>query len=303
MQAWLQATRPKTLPAAVAPVAVGVALASTQVAVRWDLAVGCLLGALLIQIGTNFANDAFDGLKGTDAYRIGPQRAVAAGLISARAMLVATGAVLALAFVVGLWLAQVGGWPVLVLGLISLVCAIAYTAGPLPLAYVGLGDLFVLLFFGWFAVLGTAWVQVAPVADHLDHTFLGLPIPWWLIATAIGLQATAIICVNNLRDIATDAPAGKRTLCVRMGDGPSRSYYGALHGAAALCLLAAAGFLEEPTQKYLVLIAVVAAGGGVLLTKGVFKAQGPALNPFLGKSAALELLTAALLAGLVGRWG
>ena len=303
MQAWLQATRPKTLPAAVAPVAVGVALASTQVAVRWDLAVGCLVGALLIQIGTNFANDAFDGLKGTDAHRIGPQRAVAAGLISARAMLVATGVVLALAFVVGLWLAQVGGWPVLVLGLISLVCAIAYTAGPLPLAYVGLGDLFVLLFFGWFAVLGTAWVQVAPVAGQLDHTLMGLPIPWWLIATAIGLQATAIICVNNLRDIATDAPAGKRTLCVRMGDGPSRSYYGALHGATALCLLAAAGFLAEPAQKYLVLIAVVAAGGGVLLTKGVFKAQGPALNPFLGKSAALELLTAALLAGLVGRWG
>ena len=299
---WLQATRPKTLPAAVAPVAVGVALASTQVAVRWDLAVGCLVGALLIQIGTNFANDAFDGLKGTDAHRVGPQRAVAAGLISAKAMLVATGVVLALAFVVGLWLAQAGGWPVLVLGLISLVCAVGYTAGPVPLAYVGLGDLFVLLFFGWFAVLGTAWVQVASVAEKLDHTLLGLPIPWWLIATAIGLQATTIICVNNLRDIATDAPAGKRTLCVRLGERPSRQYYGALHLAAALCLVAAAGYLPGEAQRHTVLIAMVAALGGLALTKGLWRRQGADLNPYLGKSAALELLTAGLIVGLVGRW-
>ena len=302
MRAWLSATRPKTLPAAVAPVAVGVALASTQVAVSWPHAIGCLVGALLIQVGTNFANDAFDGLKGTDAHRVGPQRAVAAGLISARAMLIATGVVLALALVVGLWLAQVGGWPVLVLGLISLVCAVAYTAGPVPLAYVGLGDLFVLLFFGWFAVLGTAWVQVAPVADLLGHTFLGLPIPWWLIATAVGLQATAIICVNNLRDIATDAPAGKRTLCVRLGDGPSRSYYGALHLGAALALFGAAAFFPAGTQERVVLIGMVAALGGLFLTRGLWKTTGAALNPYLGKSAALELLTAALLAGLVGRW-
>jgi 1,4-dihydroxy-2-naphthoate octaprenyltransferase len=299
---WLSATRPKTLPAAIAPVAVGTALASTEVVVSWPLATGCLAGALLIQIATNFANDAFDGIKGTDAARIGPRRAVAAGLISARAMLVATGITLALALAVGLWLAVAGGWPVLVLGLISLACAVAYTAGPFPLAYVGLGDLFVLLFFGWFAVLGSAWVQVAPVAAKLIGTVCGLPLPWWLVASAVGLQAAAIIAVNNLRDLATDALAGKRTLCVRLGDRPSRMYYGVLHAAASLCLFIAAALTPTADRDPLVAAAGVAAIGGVLLTRGLVRAQGSALNPFLGRSAALELLTAAVLAvGLGGR--
>ena len=301
LSAWLAATRPKTLPAGVAPVAVGVALAGTQVPVSWSLAGGCLAGAVLIQIATNFANDAFDGLKGTDAHRIGPQRAVAAGLISARAMLIATGLVLLMALGIGLWLAQAGGWPVLALGLVSLVCAVAYTAGPWPLAYVGLGDLFVLLFFGWFAVLGTAWIQVAPVAHLLPHPFLGLPIPWWLIATALGLQATAIIAVNNLRDIPTDGPAGKRTLCVRLGDGPSRLYYAALHAAACGCLLYAGAWCAPGPQQAVTIAAGVAGIGGLLLARGVAQAQGATLNRYLGLSAGLEFLTALVLAVLLGR--
>lgn len=290
LNAWLLATRPKTLAAGAVPVAVGTALAGTMTAIDWPMAVGCLVGALLIQIGCNFANDAFDSLKGADtAARVGPTRAVASGLISPRAMLIATGLVLALALAIGLWLATVGGWPVLALGVISLICAVAYTGGPFPLAYIGLGDLFVLLFFGLFAVLGSAWIQVA-------DGFRELPIPWWCAATGIGLQAAAIICVNNLRDIATDAPVGKRTLCVRLGDRASRSYYLGLHMGAALSYLIGAAFSTRAGRDPYVLAGAIAAIGGLLLAKGVMNAQGAALNVYLARSAALELATGAALA-------
>ena len=291
LSAWLSATRPKTLAAGAVPVAVGTALAGTVTVIDWAVAGGCLVGALLIQIGCNFANDAFDALKGADTpERLGPQRAVAAGLISARAMLTATALVLMLALGVGLWLSSIGGWPVLALGIVSLVCAVAYTGGPYPLAYVGLGDLFVLLFFGLFAVLGSAWVQVADmVAPHL-------PAAWWWVAVGIGLQAAAIICVNNLRDIATDGPAGKRTLCVRLGDHLSRWYYLGLHLAAALSYLIGSAHTTALKRDPLVLAGVIAAVGGLLLAKGVLRAQGAGLNVYLARTAALELVTGAALA-------
>ena len=290
MSPWLLATRPKTLAAGIVPVAVGTALAGTVTTIDWALAAGCLFGALLIQIGCNFANDAFDSLKGADtAERLGPTRAVAAGLISARAMLVATAVVLLAALAVGLWLAQAGGWPVLALGVVSLVCAVAYTGGPFPLAYLGLGDLFVLLFFGLFAVLGSAWIQVA-------HGPRELPPPWWCAAVGVGLQAAAIICVNNLRDIATDGPVGKRTLCVRLGDHASRWYYGALHAGAALAFVLGAAFSTQSGRDPYMVACTCAAIGGVLLTRGVFQASGTALNVYLARTAALELVTGAALA-------
>ncbi len=290
LSAWLSTTRPKTLAAGAVPVAVGTALAGTVTTIDWMVAGGCLLGALLIQIGCNFANDAFDALKGADtAARLGPQRAVASGLISARAMLSATLVVLALALALGLWLSSIGGWTVFALGSISLGCAVAYTGGPYPLAYIGLGDLFVLLFFGLFAVLGSAWLQIADMAA--PH----LPARWWWVAVGLGLQATAIICVNNLRDISTDAPAGKRTLCVRLGDRSSRWYYLGLHLAAALAYLLAAAFSTPLTRDPLVCAAMIAAVGGLLLAKGVMQAQGAQLNVYLARSAALELVTGAAL--------
>lgn len=320
-RAWLLATRPKTLAAGVVPVAVGVGLAlSTGVAMHWWAAVGCLVGALLIQIGTNFANDAFDALHGADTPdRVGPTRAVASGLISARAMLIATAIVLLAALAIGLGLATLGGWPILVLGIISLVCAIAYTGGPFPLAYHGLGDLFVLLFFGLFAVLGTAWVQVATVVGKglaatphfafgsakrqlttaADQWILHLPPEWWLIAAGVGLQATTIIAVNNLRDRVTDERVGKRTLAVRLGDRGARVYYGLLHGAAALCWWTAALWLGQPG---LAIPATLATAGGAALTYGVARSQGHTLNTYLARSAALELVTglsAAVALGMV----
>jgi 1,4-dihydroxy-2-naphthoate octaprenyltransferase len=286
---WIQAARPRTLPASLVPVAVGTALAAGRHP-RWLPALAGLGGALLIQIGCNYANDAFDALKGADtAERVGPQRAVAAGLIAPRAMLAAATLVLALAFLIGLYLTAIAGWPILALGLVSIACAIAYTGGPFPLAYHGLGDLFVFLFFGLAAVLGSAWVQLGGNADSVAY-LVSAP-PAWLVAAGLGLQCTAIIAVNNLRDIETDRVAGKRTLQLRIGDRASRVYYLLLHLAAAGCY--AAGAVSN--ARWLLLPAAIALMGGVLLAKGVFHARGAELNRYLARSAALEMLTGALL--------
>ena len=324
LSAWLLATRPKTLAAGIVPVAVGTALGGTLVPINWLTAGGCVVGALLIQIGCNFANDAFDALKGADTpQRIGPQRAVASGLITPRAMFIATGVVLALALVIGVWLTTVGGWPILALGIISLVCAVAYTGGPWPLAYIGLGDLFVFLFFGLFAVLGSAWVQAGHFigTQLIPHTFqsawhlgpfdrfanvttldevlyvLYMPVWWSLAAAAVGLQATGIIAVNNLRDLATDATVGKRTLAVRLGDGATRVYICVLHGAATVCLTAFAWYGPWTGAAFWRWVPMIIAGlGGVLLCAGLARTQGATLNRYLARSAALELITGLSLA-------
>lgn len=274
LRTWLSATRPKTLPAAVAPVAVGTALAATQGPWRLDLALGCLGGAMLLQIGCNFANDAGDALRGADTPdRLGPPRAVASGLISARAMLIGAAIALALAAGVGAWLASASGWQLWLIGLGSVVAALAYTLGPVPLAYVGLGDLFVLLFFGLAAVLGSAWVQ-APVWP--------LSAAWWWAATAVGLQATTLIAINNLRDIPTDARTGKRTLAVRLGDRTTRIYHLALH------LLAGGAWLAAGLPA----AALIAGIAGTILGVVVWRSQGAALNRCLGLAAAVQLAVA-----------
>jgi 1,4-dihydroxy-2-naphthoate octaprenyltransferase len=305
---WIQAARPRTLPASVVPVAVGTALAAHIDAgsarhPSWLPFLGCLVGALLIQIGTNFANDAFDHLKGADtAARVGPRRAVAAGLITPRAMLLATLLVLGLALAVGLYLTTIAGWPILVLGLISILCAVAYTGGPFPLAYHGLGDLFVYLFFGLVAVIGTVDVQTMAINPSLTPWphFVQLAGQGWLLALAsgVGLQCTAIIAVNNLRDRDTDRLAGKRTLAVRLGGRLARWYYGALHlGAVASYAVFAVAVVAmshgNPYWSWLPVL--VAAAGGALLTWQVARRDGPALNRCLARSASLELLTGVLL--------
>src|SRR6478736_7868516 len=161
---WLEAARPKTLPSAIIPVAVGTALAVAHRTENYASAAICLGFSLLVQIGTNFANDYFDFIQGADtAERVGPRRAVAAGLIAPRTMLVATGLVLGVAFLVGLLLVRTGGWGLLPVGIVSIVCAIAYTGGPFPLGYNGLGDVFVFIFFGLVAVCATFYVQAGYV--------------------------------------------------------------------------------------------------------------------------------------------
>lgn len=204
---WLAATRPRTLPAAVAPVLVGCALAWREGAWQPVAALLCLAFALLIQIGTNFANDYFDFIKGADtAARVGPRRAVAAGLITPATMRRAMMATFAAAFVTGLGLLPYGGPWLLVVGVASVACGIAYTGGPWPLGYHGLGDVFVLLFFGLVAVGATTFVQTGHFS--LEALWAG---------AAIGLLTANILVVNNYRDVDTDRDAGKRTLVVRFG--------------------------------------------------------------------------------------
>jgi len=201
---WLLAARPRTLPAAFAPVILGSALAAHAHAFQIAPTLLCAVFALLAQIAANFANDYFDFRRGADAPgRLGPTRAVAAGLISPRAMLGATFLALALAACAGLGLVFYGGWSLVIIGAASLLGALVYT----PLAYHGLGEIFALIFFGFVAVGGTYYVQAGSPP----------PLAVWITAAACGLLAANILLVNNVRDIATDQLVGKRTLAVRFG--------------------------------------------------------------------------------------
>jgi 1,4-dihydroxy-2-naphthoate polyprenyltransferase len=212
---WTQAVRPKTLPAAIAPVMVAGALAWRDGVFNGTAALLCLIFGLLIQIGTNFANDYYDFVKGADPVdRVGPTRAVAAGWVAPAVMHRAMWGVLITAFLLGLTLVYWGGMWLIVIGLLSVICAIAYTGGPYPLGYNGLGDVFVFIFFGLVAVGATYYVQAGMVST--DAMSLAVP---------IGLLATNILLVNNYRDVETDRVAGKRTTVVRFGRGYARGQF------------------------------------------------------------------------------
>lgn len=286
--AWWLAIRPKTLTAAFAPVLVGAALAWNDGFFRLGPALAALVGALAIQIGTNLANDVMDWRKGADtADRLGPTRTVQAGLLAPRAVAWGAAASFALAALVGLYLTAVSDWQILALGLVSITAGILYTAGPFPLAYVGLGDVFVLAFFGIAAVAGTYFVQ----AVHWSPVAV-------VLGVAVGCLAVALLVVNNLRDIDTDRAVGKRTLVVRMGDAWARRYYAALVALAfALPLgLVALGWLGPFTLAVLVALPSALPPLRAVLAGS----SGRALNPLLGLTSSLELVYALCLsAGLV----
>ncbi len=206
-QAWILAARPKTLTAAAAPVLAGMGIAAHHEVFRPLPALAALLGAILIQIATNLANDYYDFVRGGDtAQRVGPVRVTQAGIIPPDEVKRGMYATLGAALAVGVYLVFVGGWPVVGIGLASLALAVLYTGGPFPLAYHGLGDVFVFVFFGLVAVSGTYYVQG-----------LSWPADALLGGVAMGGLTTSILVVNNLRDIETDAAVGKRTLAVRLG--------------------------------------------------------------------------------------
>jgi len=208
LSVWIEAARPKTLAAAFVPVWLGAALAYHDGALNFSASLTALICAFLIQIGTNFANDYFDFVKGADTNeRIGFTRATAAGLIAPKTMLNATIFTMALAFLLGLYLVWIGGWIVLLIGLLSLLFGIAYTGGPYPLGYNGLGDIFVFLFFGIIAVTTTYYVNALSWS----------PDALWASLTA-GALSTNILVINNLRDTEQDRKTGKRTLGVLFGD-------------------------------------------------------------------------------------
>ncbi len=285
--AWLLALRPKTLPAAAAPVAVGAALAAFLGGFAAPPVVGALVGALLIQIATNLANDYFDFVRGADTEeRVGPTRVTQAGLISPRAVLGATIATLVAAFAVGMWLVTIGGLPILIIGLVSLVCAVAYTGGPFPLAYHGLGDLFVFLFFGLVAVSGTAYLQLG--------TF---PLDVWLAGAGVGALSTAILVVNNLRDRPTDAKVGKRTMAVRLGDRGSQVEYALLLALGGIVPVVGILLLDWPLATLLSWLGLWLALRPLRVVFG-FRERRDLLPALPGTAAALLVYALGLSIGL-----
>jgi 1,4-dihydroxy-2-naphthoate octaprenyltransferase len=212
---WVVAARPYTLPAAVAPVLVGTAVAVRDGVFRWDVLVVTLLAALAIQVGVNFANDVADATKGADTEaRIGPPRAVASGLTTPREMWVGIGVVFGFAALCGVYLAFVAGPVIIVIGVVSLVAALGYTNGPIPYGYYGLGEVFVFVFFGLVATVGTRFAYDGSVGTGA-----------WDGGVVMGLLAAAILVANNIRDLTTDRIAGKRTLAVILGRTRTRILY------------------------------------------------------------------------------
>jgi 1,4-dihydroxy-2-naphthoate octaprenyltransferase len=286
-QIWLLAVRPKTLPASAAPVVVGSAVAFYNHAFQAGPALAALLAALLLQIGSNLANDVFDFQRGADTHeRLGPTRVTQAGLLTPRQVLAGMWTCFGLATLLGAYLTVVAGWPVVLIGLSAITAAIAYTGGPFPLGYYGLGDVAVFLFFGLAAVCGTYYVQ----ALSLEW------LPFWS-AFPMGFLITAILVVNNLRDINTDRATGKRTLAVRLGVNGTRLEYLCLVVGAYLTPLFIWLFGTGPVWLLLAWLSVPAA---VSLIRLVWTQAGRPLNKALGGTGQLALLYA-ILYGL-GLW-
>jgi 1,4-dihydroxy-2-naphthoate octaprenyltransferase len=280
MRIWLMAARPRTLPAAIAPVLVG-----TAAAVEWagrlprvGAFLAALVGSIFIQIGTNLANDYSDARRGTDtADRLGPVRVTSAGLVTPQRVLTATWIAFAVAVACGIYLAAVAGLVILLVGALSIAAGVLYTGGPRPYGYAGLGEVFVFLFFGLVAVNGSYYVQI----EHLDTLPLGLSI-------AIGFLATAILVVNNVRDVETDRRAGKMTLAVRMGRRNAVALYRMLV-LGAYAVLPITIVASDTCAWPLIGLASLPLAVGPMRTMSN-RTDGPALN---GALAATGLLLAA----------
>jgi 1,4-dihydroxy-2-naphthoate octaprenyltransferase len=277
MSPWISATRPKTLVAGIIPVTLGSALAFQQGGFQLAIFICALGGALAIQIGTNYVNDAADFERGADTLdRLGPPRMAASGLLTPKALYRGAGLAFLVALLFGIYLAVAAGPWLLAIGLFSIFFAVIYTAGPFPLAYFGLGDFFVLIFFGLVAVLGTVFA-------HLHR----LPPEATYLALATGLQGVALIAVNNLRDIPTDSKAGKKTLAVRLGDRGSRFYYSILVTLPYLLWLPIQMRLGG-AFSFLPLLSLPLA---VANADSCFRIQDRRqFNKLLGKTAALQML-------------
>jgi 1,4-dihydroxy-2-naphthoate octaprenyltransferase len=282
-RAWVLAARPATLTAAFAPVAVGTACAWHANAFRWDAALAALAGAFLIQIATNFANDMYDFQKGADTEeRLGPVRAAQAGLLTVEQLRKSIVVTFSLAIVVGAYLTWIAGPIVIVIGLCSIAAGLAYTGGPFPLAYNGLGDVFVMAFFGFVAVCGTAFVQA-----------LYVPRIAWLASIPVGALATAILVVNNVRDFEGDARAGKRTLVVRFGrDSGVREFAFLLVLSYAIPIVLYSTGWTSPW----VLLPLVTLPWALRLARSVSRDRGPVMNETLAATAKLLSIHGTLFA-------
>jgi 1,4-dihydroxy-2-naphthoate polyprenyltransferase len=291
LRLWAMAARPRTLPAAIAPVLVGSAAAawvSDGSDFRWGAFIAALIGSIFIQIGTNLANDYSDAKRGADtADRLGPVRVTSAGLVAPRRVLYATWLAFGVAVIAGIYLATVAGWVIIAVGAASIAAGVLYTGGPRPYGYAGMGELFVFLFFGLVAVNGSYYVQL----EKLDW------LPFWL-SISVGLLSTAILVVNNVRDLETDRRAGKRTLAVRLGRERTRALYEACVGGAFLVLVVGTVATEGPAAA---LLGLFAAPLAIKPLRAVLeRTDGPALNGALaGTGALLGAFSILVSAGLL----
>lgn len=282
LEIWYLAARPKTLPAAVAPIVVGTAVAVREDGFVWWVALLALITALLLQIAANFANDAIDAKKGSDtADRTGPTRITAAGYVTYNQVMNATWITLALAMATGIPLLIRGGWPFVALGIASLVCAVAYTGGPFPISYLGLGEIFVFLFFGLIAVTGTAYLQTG----ELTALSLAAAIP-------PGAMIVGILIINNYRDLEQDARVGKRTVAVRIGPERTRTEY---YVMLAITEISPFVFWAIGWLNAWALLTVLSWPMMWQLVQEVRTLHGPALNRTLGYTGKTALVHSILL--------
>jgi 1,4-dihydroxy-2-naphthoate polyprenyltransferase len=278
---WVMAARLRTLPAAIAPVLVGTALAGTEDRFRVGAFVAALLGAVFIQVGTNLSNDYSDARRGADTEdRLGPVRVTAGGLVPPRQVLMATYITFGLAVLCGAYLVYVAGPLLLAIGAASILAGVLYTGGPRPYGYEGLGEVFVFLFFGIVAVAGSYFVQ----QEKLEWEAFALAVP-------VGLLAAAILVVNNVRDIETDRRAGKRTLAVRLGRPRTRTLYSAMLLVADVALIPVALALSA-----WVLLPILTVPLAARLARTVrAHVDGPTLNAALARTGMLQLAFCVLL--------
>lgn len=278
MQYWIAASRPKTLVAGIVPVVLGSAFAFWQGSFQLLVFLCALLGALAIQIGTNYVNDAADFERGADtAERLGPPRMAASGHLTPQSLYIGAAFCFLLAFLAGAYLIAQAGLLMLAIGLVSIFFAVIYTAGPFPLAYLGLGDLFVLLFFGLVAVLGTVYAHAQAIGPSAIY-----------LALATGFHGMALIAVNNLRDIPTDILAGKKTLSVRLGDQASRVYVCAITMLPYFCWWPLGRVLPGGAQAYLPYLSLPFAISNCALCFRIIQRRD--FNRLLARCAALQLL-------------
>jgi 1,4-dihydroxy-2-naphthoate octaprenyltransferase len=278
------AARPRTLPAAASPVLVGTALAGFEGVFHPLRFIAALVGAVFIQIGTNLSNDYSDARRGADTEdRLGPVRVTAGGLVPPRQVLIATYLTFAVAVLAGVYLIVVAGWELLLVGAASILAGVAYTGGPRPYGYEGLGELFVFLFFGIVAVAGSYFVQI----KHLDWEAFALAVP-------VGLLAAAILVVNNIRDIDTDRRAGKRTLAVRLGRPGARTMFAAVVYLAYV--LTPVTWIFGPVRAWVMLPWLTLPLAARLVRTVRNRADGPSLNVALARSGMLQLSFCLLLA-------
>ncbi|MET0459436.1 MAG: 1,4-dihydroxy-2-naphthoate polyprenyltransferase [Ilumatobacteraceae bacterium] len=284
MNVWVIGARPRTLPAAVVPVAIGAGCAVGAGSVTWWRVAVALVVSLALQVGVNYANDYSDGVRGTDDVRVGPMRLVGSGVKPPGAVKRAAFAAFGVAAVAGLALAATTSWWIIAVGVAAIAAAWFYTGGPRPYGYAGLGEVFVFVFFGLVATVGTTYVAVERV------TSLSV-----IMGCAAGCLACALLVVNNLRDIPSDTTAGKRTLAVRLGDARTRWMYVGLIAAAKVLVVVAA------FQRPWVLLALASVALAVAPIRIVRSgARGPALIPVLGGTGRLQMAFGALAtAGLL----